>query len=53
MLAREAGTGELDFQALFGQLAAQGYADWIGCEYKPPDPADSSTSFGWREPDEV
>ena len=42
------GTGELDFQALFGQLAAQGYADWIGCEYKPSDPADSATSFGWR-----
>jgi hydroxypyruvate isomerase len=47
------GTGELDYEALFGQLAAQGYAGWIGCEYKPSDPADSSTSFGWREPDEV
>ena len=46
-------TGELDFEALFGQLTAQGYAGWIGCEYKPSDPADSSTSFGWREPDEV
>ena len=42
------GTGELDFEPLFGQLAAQGYAGWIGCEYKPSDPADSSTSFGWR-----
>ncbi len=42
------GTGELDFPALFGQLAAQGYPGWIGCEYKPSDPADSSTSFGWR-----
>jgi hydroxypyruvate isomerase len=47
------GTGELDFEALFGQLTAQGYAGWIGCEYKPSDPADSSTSFGWKEPDEV
>ena len=47
------GTGKLDFEALFGQLAAQGYAGRIGCEYKPSDPADSSTSFGWREPDEV
>ena len=36
-----------------GQLTAQGYADWIGCEDKPPDPADSSMSFGWREPDAV
>jgi hydroxypyruvate isomerase len=42
------GTGGLDFEALFGQLAAQGYPGWIGCEYKPADPADSSTSFGWR-----
>jgi hydroxypyruvate isomerase len=47
------GSGELDFEALFGQLAAQGYAGRIGCEYKPSDPADSSTSFGWREPDGV
>ncbi len=42
------GTGELDFEALFGQLAAQGYPGWIGCEYRPADPADSSSSFGWR-----
>ena len=42
------GTGQLDYEALFGQLAAQGYPGWIGCEYKPSDPADSSTSFGWR-----
>lgn len=42
------GTGGLDYQVLFGQLAAQGYPGWIGCEYKPTDPADSSTSFGWR-----
>jgi len=42
------GTGELDWEDVFGQLAAQGYAGWVGCEYKPSDPADSSTSFGWR-----
>jgi hydroxypyruvate isomerase len=42
------GTGELDFEALFGQLAAQGYPGWVGCEYRPADPADSSSSFGWR-----
>lgn len=42
------GTGQLDYDALFGQLAAQGYPGWIGCEYKPAYPADSSTSFGWR-----
>ena len=42
------GTGELDFEALFGQIAEQGYTGRIGCEYKPSDPADSTTSFGWR-----
>jgi hydroxypyruvate isomerase len=42
------GTSGLDFETLFGQLAAQGYPGWIGCEYLPSDPADSSTSFGWR-----
>jgi len=42
------GTGTLDYEALFGQLAAQGYAGWVGCEFKPSDPADSTTSFGWR-----
>ena len=42
------GTGELDVQALLGQIAEQGYTGWIGCEFKPSDPADSSTSFGWR-----
>jgi sugar phosphate isomerase/epimerase len=47
--ARAPGTGELDFEALFGQLAAQGYRGWIGLEYQPDEPADSSTSFGWRK----
>jgi hydroxypyruvate isomerase len=42
------GTGALDYEALFSQLAAQGYAGWVGCEFKPKDPADSSASFGWR-----
>jgi hydroxypyruvate isomerase len=42
------GTGDLDFEALFGQLAAQGFPGWIGCEFYPNDPADTSTSFGWR-----
>ena len=42
------GTGQLDYEVLFRQLAGQGYQGWIGCEYQPSDPADSSTSFGWR-----
>jgi hydroxypyruvate isomerase len=41
------GTGTLDFEPLFAQLAAQGYAGSVGLEYFPLDPADSSTSFGW------
>ena len=42
------GTGGLDCEALFRQLAEQGYPGWIGCEYRPSDSADGSTSFGWR-----
>ena len=41
------GTGEIDFGPLFGQLAASGYRGRVGLEYKPADPADSSSSFGW------
>ena len=46
------GTGTLDFEPLFAQLAAQEYAGSVGLEYLPADPSDSSTSFGWltREP---
>jgi hydroxypyruvate isomerase len=42
------GTGELAFEALFGQIAEQGYTGWVGLEYKPGDTADSAASFGWR-----
>lgn len=42
------GTGQLSYHALFAQLAGRGYQGWVGCEYLPSDPADSSTSFGWR-----
>jgi hydroxypyruvate isomerase len=41
------GTGTLVFEPLFRRLADQGYAGWVGLEYVPADPADSSTSFGW------
>src|SRR5215831_10001377 len=41
------GTGTLDFEPLFAQLAAQGYAGRVGLEYLPLDPSDSSTSFSW------
>jgi hydroxypyruvate isomerase len=41
------GTGTVDFEPLFRQLAGQGYDGWVGLEYLPADPADSTTSFGW------
>ncbi len=41
------GTGTLAVEPLLAQLAAGGYRGWVGLEYLPCDPADSSTSFGW------
>jgi len=41
------GTGALEFEPLFRQLAEQDYDGWVGLEYLPSDPADSATSFGW------
>jgi hydroxypyruvate isomerase len=41
------GTGTVDFEPLFGQLASQGYDGWVGLEYLPSDASDSSGSFGW------
>jgi hydroxypyruvate isomerase len=41
------GTGTMDFEPLFRQLAGQRYDGWVGLEYTPADPADSARSFGW------
>ncbi|HEX6454399.1 MAG TPA: TIM barrel protein [Trebonia sp.] len=41
------GTGTLDFEPLFKQLAGQAYTGSVGLEYLPSDPADSATSFEW------
>ena len=41
------GTGTLDFEPLFAQLASDGYDAWVGLEYLPSDAADSAGSFGW------
>ena len=41
------GTGTLDFEPLFAQLAVDGYAGWVGLEYVPSDASDSAGSFGW------
>jgi hydroxypyruvate isomerase len=31
----EPGTGEINYEFLFGHLDRIGYAGWVGCEYKP------------------
>jgi hydroxypyruvate isomerase len=41
------GTGAIDFEPLFAQLAGQGYAGHVGLEYFPADRQDSAASFGW------
>ena len=41
------GTGTLDFEPLFAQLAVDGYDGWVGLEYVPSDASDSAGSFGW------
>lgn len=41
------GTGTIGYEALLRQLAAQGYPGYVGLEYRPADPQDSSGSFGW------
>jgi hydroxypyruvate isomerase len=43
------GTGTIGYEALLRQLAAQGYRGYVGLEYKPTDPKDSSGSFGWLD----
>ena len=50
LLGRPAAARAAGFEAVefWWPFATQGYPDWIGCEYKPSDPADSSASFGWR-----
>ena len=37
---------DVNCSILFTELPR--YPGWIGCEYKPSDPADSATSFGSR-----
>jgi len=43
------GTGNLDFEVLFGLLAAQNYPAWIGCEYRHNDIATTPMNFSWLE----
>jgi hydroxypyruvate isomerase len=41
----EPGTGEINYPFLFNQLDREGYAGWIGCEYKPR--TTTSDGLGW------
>ncbi len=41
----EPGTGEINYPFLFDQLDREGYAGWIGCEYKPR--TTTSEGLGW------
>jgi hydroxypyruvate isomerase len=41
----EPGSGDLDLDGLLGELAARGYAGWVGLEYKPT--ADTEASLAW------
>jgi len=40
------GTGTVDFEPLFRQLAGQGYGGWVGLEYVAGS-SGSASSFGW------
>ena len=44
----EPGTGEINYNFLFEQLDRDGYAGWIGCEYKPRGL--TSAGLGWLHP---
>jgi hydroxypyruvate isomerase len=44
----EPGTGQIDFDALFGVIDRLGYAGWIGCEYIPK--AGTVEGLHWAKP---
>lgn len=37
--------GELNYAYVLGQLEANGYGDWVGCEYKPRGKTEEG--LGW------
>ena len=44
----EPGTGEINYPFLLDLLDCEGYAGWIGCEYKPK--AGTAEGLGWAKP---
>ena len=44
----EPGTGEIDYNFLFGFIDRIGYAGWIGCEYTPATTTDAGLSWHRR-----
>jgi hydroxypyruvate isomerase len=44
----EPGTGEINYPFIFETLDREGYAGWVGCEYKPA--AKTSAGLGWFAP---
>ena len=44
----EPGTGEINYPYLFAELEKDGYAGWIGCEYRPR--TETSAGLGWLAP---
>ncbi|MCW5719375.1 MAG: hydroxypyruvate isomerase [Bauldia sp.] len=43
----EPGTGEINYDFLFGMLDAEGYAGWVGAEYRPK--AGTTAGLGWMK----
>jgi hydroxypyruvate isomerase len=44
----EPGTGEINYPFIFETLDAEGYAGWVGCEYKPK--GRTTDGLGWFAP---
>ena len=44
----EPGTGEINYDFLFGHIDRIGYKGWIGCEYKPK--TSTREGLGWMRP---
>ena len=43
------GTGTVDYEAVFSQLATQGYPGYVGCEYVHNDIGTTTENFAWRQ----